>query len=130
MSSVIKPTLRANRPTILIVEDEVLVRWMMAEELRAQGFPVLEAANTDEALVILQTSTPVSLVITDVWMPGPLDGVALARWVRAARPELKVVICSAQPVAELSPSVADAFFRKPYDVPRVIRRIKELIAGV
>jgi CheY-like chemotaxis protein len=129
-SSADDPQLAANGPTILIVEDEVLVRWMVADELRANGFPVLEVPNGGEALAILQTSASVSLVMTDVRMPGPMDGIALAQWARAARPDLKVIIGSGQSLADLPANVADAVFIKPYDVAGVIRRIKELLAGV
>jgi two-component system, response regulator PdtaR len=117
-----------RRPTILVVDDEVLLRWMIAEELRAKGFVVIEAANSDEARMILQTSTDVSIVMTDVRMPGSMDGIGLAQWVRAARPDLKIVIASAHPPAGAGHDIADAYFLKPYDIDRLIHRIRELLA--
>ncbi len=117
---------RPKRLTILVVDDEVLLRWMVAEELRAKGFVVVEAANSDEARAILQTSAPISVVMTDVRMPGSMDGLGLAQWVRAARPDLKIVIASAHVPAASSPDIADAFFLKPYDIDRLVDRIRAL----
>ena len=100
---------------------------MVAEELRAKGFVVVEAANSDEARAILQTSAPISVVMTDVRMPGSMDGLGLAQWVRAARPDLKIVIASAHvPAAASSPDIADAFFLKPYDIDQLVDRIRAL----
>jgi DNA-binding NtrC family response regulator len=118
---------RTRRATILVVDDEVLLRWMVAEELRAKGFVVVEAANSDEARAILQTSAPISVVMTDVRMPGSMDGVGLAQWVRAARPDLKIVIASAHAPAVASPDIADAFFLKPYDIDQLVDRIRALV---
>ena len=117
---------RTRRPTILVVDDEVLLRWMVAEELRAKGFVVVEAANSDEARGILQTSAPISVVMTDVRMPGSMDGLGLAQWVRAARPDLKIVIASAYAPVVASPDIADAFFVKPYDIDQLVDRIRAL----
>jgi CheY-like chemotaxis protein len=119
---------RSRRPTILVVEDEVMLRWMIAEELRGKGFTVLEAANSDEAVGILQTSTRVNVVMTDVRMPGSTDGIALARWVRATRPDLKIVIASAHVPADTPPDLADAYFLKPYDVDQLIEHVRALVS--
>ncbi len=75
-----------EKPTVLLVEDEVLIRLMVAEELRSQGLQVLEASNADEALAILESSLPVDLLFTDVRMPGRMDGVALAKLAQARFP--------------------------------------------
>jgi CheY-like chemotaxis protein len=115
------------RPTILVVDDEVLLRWMIAEELRAKGFVVVEAANSDEAMAILQTSARVDMVVTDVRMPGSTDGIGLARWVRMARPDLKIVIASAHATGATPHEIADALFLKPYDVDQLVERVRELL---
>jgi CheY-like chemotaxis protein len=110
-------------PTILVVEDEVLVRLCVTDELRANGFTVLEAANGDEALRILNSAVPVDLVFTDIRMPGEIDGVALAQWLRMERPALKVMITS----SNLGRSGADVFVAKPYSILSVIQTIRELL---
>jgi CheY-like chemotaxis protein len=110
-------------PTILVVEDEVLVRLWVTDELRANGFTVLEAANGDEALQVLNSPVEVDLVFTDIRMPGRLDGVALAQWLREERPGLKVIIAS----SNLAAPSADAFVLKPYSMLSVLQKIKELL---
>jgi CheY-like chemotaxis protein len=115
-------SLRAS-PTILVVEDEVLVRLWVTDELRGNGFTVLEATNGDEALQVLNSSEEVDLVFTDIRMPGRRDGVALAQWLRKERPGLKVIIAS----SNLGASGADVFVAKPYSVPTVVQIIRELL---
>jgi CheY-like chemotaxis protein len=114
---------------ILVVEDEILVRAMVTDELRDQGYTVIEAADADEALAILHSNVRVDLLLTDVRMPGTLDGVGLARLVRAEHPTVKVVMASGQmmPDTDVGKTV-DGFFAKPYDVPRLIERINALLA--
>ena len=77
---------QGSASTILVVEDEVLIRLHVAEELREAGFPVLEAADAGEALAILGHVDGVELIATDLRMPGELDGLALARQVRVRIP--------------------------------------------
>jgi CheY-like chemotaxis protein len=116
-----------EQATILIVEDDVLVRAMAADQLREQGYSVVEAASADEALSVLHSNVGVALLMTDVRMPGSLDGAALARMVRAEYPAMKVVIASGdRPDAELADRF-DGFFAKPYDVPRLVRHIRALL---
>ena len=88
---------RDHRPppeTILFVEDEVLTRMDMAEFLRQSGYRVSEAANATEAIDALTSKLTVDLVITDVRMPGEVDGFGLAEWVRANRPGVEVIVAS------------------------------------
>jgi CheY-like chemotaxis protein len=114
--------------TILVVEDEVLVRIALAETLRDEGFSVLEAANADEALAVLASSTPLDVVLTDVNMPGSLDGVALGRHVRATRPGLKVIVVSGRVLPEVAAEAADAFLGKPYEPASIVRTIDVLLS--
>lgn len=114
--------------TILVVEDDVLVRLSVAETLRDEGHSVVEAANADEALAVLASSAPLDLIMTDVNMPGSMDGVALARHVRSARPGLKVVVVSGR-APESARDAADAFLAKPYDPASILRTIVLLLAG-
>jgi CheY-like chemotaxis protein len=74
----------APRRTVLVVEDEVLVRMMLADVLDDAGFRVIEAANADEALRVLSAVPEVAAVVTDVEMPGgSINGFELARRIRA-----------------------------------------------
>jgi two-component system, response regulator PdtaR len=123
------PAIRAGRPFILVVEDEVLIRMMLADELRGRGFDVVEAQNADEALTLLQSPVPVGLVLTDVQLPGAMDGIGLARLLRATRPELKVVIASGNIPWAPGGDIAHAFFRKPYAPDRIVKCIETLLAS-
>ena len=118
----------AAKRTVLIVEDEVLSRMVLAECLREHDLVVLEAATADEAIAILESPLPVDLVWTDVTMPGPVDGLGLARIVRSKHPRLKIVVSSAYLHTLPSPDLADAFFSKPYAVTAVVRRVMGLLA--
>jgi CheY-like chemotaxis protein len=117
--------------TILVVEDEILVRILVTDELRGHGYTVIEAVNADEAVLILQNNDRVDLLLTDVRMPGTRDGFDLARLVRAHYPVIKVVIASADVSAaegEMSNSF-DGFFTKPYDFPKLGEHIKALLSS-
>ncbi len=115
-----------ERPTVLLVEDEVLIRLMLADELRSQGLQVLEASNADEALTVLQSSLPVHLLFTDIRMPGRMDGVALAKVAHARFPQIKSIIgSSGRP--EQSIDFADAFLAKPYDLRELADQVRRLL---
>jgi len=119
--------LKPERPTVLVVEDEVLLRLLIAEELRSQGLHVLEASNADEALTILGSSLPVQLLFTDIRMPGRMDGVALARLVRAHYPQLKLIMTSSNQPEGFVWETADAFIAKPYDLHTVVEQVQRLL---
>lgn len=115
-------------PAILVAEDEVLIRFVIADYLRECGFQVIEASSGDEAVSILASSVSVDLVFTDVQMPGSRDGFELAHWVRANRPGVPVLLTSgdakkaatAKQLCENGP-----FFAKPYEVAQVVAQIRQ-----
>jgi two-component system, response regulator PdtaR len=116
-----------EKAAVLVVEDEVLIRLMIADALRAQGIGVIEASNGDEAQAVLASSIPIDLLLTDIRMPSKMDGLALARFARAARPKLKLIIASSESADSCGSEVADAFFHKPYTVSALLRSIKSLL---
>jgi CheY-like chemotaxis protein len=113
--------------SILVVEDEALIRMMIADDLRQAGFKIIEAANADDALKVLQTSVKVDMVLTDIRMPGSLDGLELARRVRANWPKLKILIVSGEPRSTLAGTPADAFLGKLYRRTELIDYINQLL---
>jgi DNA-binding response OmpR family regulator len=115
-------------PTVLVVEDEVLIRMSLAAALRDEGFTVIEACDADEALVALAT-TPVDLLLTDVRMEGSMDGLDLATRVRSTQPNLKIVVVSGHLAADETQGVADAFVPKPYLAETVAARVKAILNG-
>ncbi len=66
--------------TLLLVEDEVLIRLTVADYLRDCGYHVIEASNAQEALSVLTSDIDIDIVFSDVQMPGTIDGFGLARW--------------------------------------------------
>ena len=112
----------APPPTILVVEDDVLVRNLVAAYLRECGFDVIEANGADEAIRVLQASVPVDIVFSDVHMPGSMDGFGLAQWMRRERPELKIILTSG------AAKDAGQILAKPYDHAELERHIRSLLA--
>src|SRR5947209_12937519 len=102
-----------GQPVILLVEDEVLVRLATAELLRDEGYVVLEAVNGGEALALLETGHPLDLVITDIRMPGRMNGLELCSSVKRLRANLPVMLFSSH-LPDQAPHCADAFLAKPY----------------
>ena len=114
------------RGTILVVEDEVLVRMVIADNLRDAGYTVMEASNAHEALGLLRNSVDVRLILSDVRIPGTMNGVALARTVRSEFPVIKIVLTSGT-LTRLDWAGHDGFFPKPYDSAQIIKHIKTLL---
>jgi len=89
---------------VLLVDHDVLLRLSLADVLRERGFNVIEAVNADEAMTILNTPTSIHVVITDVRMPGTIDGIGLVRFIAANRPDLRVIVMSGDVVSGNLPS--------------------------
>lgn len=122
------PDSSERTPTILVVDDEYLLRAMLSDYLQECGFKVLEASSADEAVSIIEmVEVTIDLVFTDVSMPGSMDGFGLAKWVRANRPGLHVILTSgdakkteaAKQLCEKEP-----FFNKPYDLKAIVAKIR------
>src|SRR5262245_47986371 len=120
------PSAGLAQTTILLVEDEVLVRMSLAEQLRRAGYVVFEASSADEALDLLHCNG-VQVVLSDIRMPGRMDGAELARAIRAQHPQVKIVLASGQSFSATHWGDYDGFFPKPYDSSRLIRHIKMLV---
>jgi CheY-like chemotaxis protein len=117
------------RTAVLVVEDEPLIRMMVVAEIEDQGFAVLEAGDAQEALSILDTEAHrIGVLFTDVDMPGDMNGVALARRVRASWPWIALCVASGKMVVlERELPFGSQFFPKPYDYQAVIDHMRDLI---
>ncbi|MBA1154685.1 response regulator [Microvirga mediterraneensis] len=119
-------------PTVLVVEDEVLIRLVIADYLRECGYRVHEAVNAEEAVSILQSpEVSVDVVFSDVEMPGSMDGFGLARWIRTNKPGTEVILTSgAERSADIAATLCEAgpLLKKPYPSKDVVDRIKQLTA--
>jgi two-component system, response regulator PdtaR len=116
-------------PVVLLVEDESLVRMTAADELEEAGFHVLEAANADVAMAVLEArSDEVQVLFTDVHMPGSMDGMELAEQVHARWPHVRLLISSgyARPQPDEIPNDG-RFVPKPYRAATIVRQIHELM---
>ena len=118
----------AARKCVLVVEDELLIRLMLSDRLRDVGYRVIEACNSDEALVLMGTSVP-DLIISDVRMPGSLDGLGLLAVVRETLPTLPVIITSGHLQATVATADgATQFVAKPYSLELVIKAVQNELA--
>lgn len=111
---------------VLVLEDEVLIRLAIAEELRAQGLTVIEAANADEAWSYLQAGGHIDLVFTDVCMPGSMDGREFANRVKGSYPEIAIVITSGQQMV-FAKEEGSHFLPKPYVVDQAARFVMNIL---
>ena len=102
-----------NACAILIVDDAIDTRAAVGEFLRTCGYRVFEAADADEALALLNSPLAIEVLLTDVQMPGSMNGIALARWVRITRPRLRVLVLSGQDVSAQLAGEDVPFFSKP-----------------
>jgi CheY-like chemotaxis protein len=110
----------------LVVEDEVLIRLHLAEELRDAGYTVIEAASGDEAMTLLSSVDDIGLVLTDIRMPGNVDGTALAAWTRVKFPSVKIVLLSTEVHRGLVQEF-DACFSKPVRLDDLLRALQKLL---
>jgi DNA-binding NtrC family response regulator len=104
--------------TVLITEDEFLVRWTAAEFLRERGYVVIEATSAADAISILESGTHVDIVFSDVHMPGELTGNGLAEWLGRNHPGLPVLLTSGAATGADNITAGDKrrFITKPYDL--------------
>ena len=118
-----------KRPVVLIVEDELLLRMNAVDMIEAAGFEVVEAANADEAIEILEARRDISVVFTDIQMPGSMDGLKLVRAVRGRWPPIKIVATSGHVgVAQTDLPEGGRFVPKPYSPGQVMDVLRELMA--
>jgi two-component system, response regulator PdtaR len=117
-------------PSVLIVEDESLVRVSAADEFRAAGFAVFEARDSDEALAQLARHPEIDVLFTDIQLPGAMDGLALTRTLTATRTDLILIVTSGRrrPADTDLPDRAE-FVPKPYQIDAVAQMIARLAAG-
>lgn len=124
------PEKRERKPTVLLVDDEYLVRGVLSEILQEAGFAVVAAENGAEAIHILSGMDHIDLVFSDIKM-APLDGFAVAKWVHEHKPGLPVILASGYSgktnmAADLSGA---QFFKKPFDFDAVVEKIRDTLGG-
>lgn len=120
---------------VLIVEDEALIRMRLAHELEVNGFRVFEAENADQAMVKLLDEHNIGFVVTDLRMPGSIDGLGLAAWMRVHTPLVPIIITSGFGIAPDTDTINSPLIRivtKPYrpgDVPGWLQDFSRSVQG-
>ncbi len=111
--------------TVLVVEDEPLLRLNISEELREEGYRVVVVANADDAIQELETRTDIRTIFTDIRMPGSMDGLKLAAAVRNRWPPINIVITTGTtpPSPDQMPDHS-IFLPKPYRPADVVGALR------
>jgi CheY-like chemotaxis protein len=118
------------RQVILIVEDEPLLRMLAVELVEEAGFVALEAADADEAIALLESRPDISLLFTDINMPGSMDGLKLAHAVRDRWPPVKILLVSGHVPpwqADLPPN--SRFVGKPYRAAVMVEELRSMVGS-
>ncbi len=113
---------------ILVVEDEALIRFTIADDIREAGFEVLEARDADEALALLSRHGDIRVLFTDVDMPGSMDGLDLSARVRVSWPGVRIIVTSGKlaPARGVLPAES-RFMPKPYSPESVVQAIRQML---
>ncbi|MDB5542693.1 MAG: hypothetical protein JWQ89_4420 [Devosia sp.] len=113
---------------VLVVEDEALLLFSIADDLRDAGFEVLEAANADQAIALLSKHPEIGLLFTDIDMPGTMDGMKLAAVVHDRWPPVRIIITSGKQPPSMDRIPADGLFMpKPYTTAGVVAAMSTLL---
>lgn len=116
-------------PVVLVVEDDWLLRLIAVEVVEEAGFVAVEAANADEAILVLESRADIAVIFTDVDMPGTMDGLKLSHAVRLRWPPIKIIIVSGKTRLNDADLPSETrFFSKPYSVPGMISELRSLVA--
>lgn len=129
----VKPTVPVDSnevPKVLVVEDEMILRMRAVDIVEDAGFYPIEAVNADEAMSILESRSDISLLFTDVQMPGSIDGLRLAHAVHDRWPSIKIILVSGQVKPSETDRPADSrFFGKPLGVDQMIAELQEMVGA-
>ena len=114
---------------LLLVEDEFLIRMTLSEVLTDDGFEVLEAEDGPAALALLEKEDDIALMLTDIQLPGGVDGKTLASRVRERRPDLPVIFMSGRSETRPDPNPLNIYVNKPYSPIALSARVREILDG-
>jgi two-component system, response regulator PdtaR len=117
-------------PVVLVVEDDALLRMLAVDVVEEAGFIAIEARDADEAVVLLESRTDITLLFTDINMPGSMDGLKLAHAVRDRWPPIKILVVSGKQRIEPSELPANScFVGKPYQVAALVEELRSLVGS-
>jgi CheY-like chemotaxis protein len=114
----------------LVVEDEILIRVAVAEYPRRLGYRVVEAADATEAIAVFASGEPIDVVLCDVDLPGPMDGLNLTRWINGRRSPPPVLLTSGRGIAlSARKKPTELFIAKPYRLRQLAERLELTLAS-
>ena len=115
-------------PIVLIVEDEMVLRMRAVDIVEDAGFVPIQAVNADEAIEVLESREDISLLFTDIQMPGSMDGLKLAHAVHTRWPHIKIILVSGQiAVTDADKPTDSRFFPKPLEIQKMIDELQQMI---
>jgi CheY-like chemotaxis protein len=118
-----------QKPVVLVVEDESLIRTSAVDMVELAGFEAIEASDADEAIRILESRNDIRAVFTDLQMPGSIDGLRLAQVVRNRWPPVALIVTSGRTqISEADLPSGGRFLGKPYHSGQVGATLRQLIA--
>jgi CheY-like chemotaxis protein len=116
---------------VLVVEDEMLPRMRAIDMVEDAGYISVDAVDADEALAVLESRSDVALLLTDIQMPGSIDGLKLAQVVHKRWPPIKIILMSGQlKLAELDVPTDSRFQQKPLDAAKIIAQMQCMLRDV
>ena len=119
-----------STPVVLIVEDEPLLRMLAVEVVEEAGFVAIEARDADEAVVLLESRADITLLFTDINMPGSMDGLKLAHAVRDRWPPIKILVVSGKQRLQSSDLPSNSYFvGKPYQASALVEELRSLVGS-
>ena len=119
-----------GKAVVLIVEDSTIIRMGAVDLVLAAGYEALQASNADEAIRVLESRNDIDLVFTDVQMPGTMDGMKLAHYIRDRWPPVKLIVASGAAILEESSLPGgSSYFSKPYDDHAITDAMARLLAS-
>jgi two-component sensor histidine kinase/CheY-like chemotaxis protein len=122
------PGVAAAPPSVLIVEDEMILRMRAVDIVEDAGFTAIEAVNADDALAILESRSDIEMLFTDIQMPGSIDGLKLAHAVHERWPLIKIILVSGQlTLTDADKPIDSRFYGKPLDVKHMIAELQDMI---
>jgi two-component sensor histidine kinase/CheY-like chemotaxis protein len=122
------PNFLASAPNVLVVEDEMVLRMRAVDIVEDAGFMAIEASNADQALSILESRSDISLLFSDIQMPGTMDGLKLAHAVYNRWPSIKIILVSGKVnLTETERPPDSRFFGKPLEVKRMIAELRDMV---
>jgi CheY-like chemotaxis protein len=113
---------------VLVVEDEMLLRMRAVDMVEEAGYTSVEAVDADEAFAILESRSDIALMLTDIQMPGSMDGLQLAQTVHKRWPPIKIILVSGQlKLANIDIPADSRFFGKPLEAKVMIAQMQSMI---